>query len=55
MATMRYQQPGGAPVIECAMDPKVCNAICPNTHNLTEFLNLDNVGYGAVFNHVRDG
>jgi uroporphyrinogen decarboxylase len=57
MAAMRLEVPDRVPIVEFVVDPKVCRAICPEARDfgeLAEFLDLDSVGCGAVFDHIRE-
>ena len=56
MAAMRVEQPDRVPIVELLIDSKVQQAIHPGARDfgdLAEFLDLDNVGSGAVYEQVK--
>jgi uroporphyrinogen decarboxylase len=55
LTALRLGQPDRVPVVEFVVDPKIQRAICPTAHDFGEFadfVDLDNVGCGAVFQRV---
>ncbi len=57
MTAMRRGQPDRVPVVESVIDPHVMKAIVPGARDfgdLSDYLDLDNVGSGAVFEHIAE-
>ena len=55
MTALKRGQPDRVPIVEFVIDPKVQRAILPSARDfgdVADFLDLDNVGCGAVFQRV---
>ena len=57
MAALECQQPDRLPIVEFVIDPRIANAICPETNSQTEFeelMDFDAVCCGAEYKKVCD-
>src|ERR1019366_5778936 len=57
MAALGRQQPDRLPIVEFVIDPRIVNALCPETNSQTdfeEFMDFDAVCCGAQYRKVCD-